>query len=130
MSWGYHLILDSSRCMRGAIRCPYIIGQFSDTLVKEIDMVPYGRPQIQHFGSGNKAGFTLVQLIETSNITAHFVEETDDMYLDVFSCKPFFPDTVKKVVEKYFNPLRLNSRFLIRQAGMNPLVKTDIDRLV
>ena len=130
MSWGYNLILDSSKCMRGAIRCPRVITQFSDQLVKEIDMVPYGRPQVQHFGSGNKAGYTLVQLIETSNIVAHFVEETDDMYLDVFSCKPFYPDIVQKVVFRYFTPLNMNSRFLIRQAGMNPLIKTDTDRLV
>ena len=123
MSWGYHLILDSSRCMRGAIRCPQIITQFSDDLVKQIDMVPYGRPQVQHFGSGNKAGYTLVQLIETSNIVAHFVEETDDMYLDVFSCKPYDPETVKKVVGKYFTPLGMHSKFLVRQAGMNPLIK-------
>jgi len=127
MSWGYHLIIDSSKCMRGAIRCPKIITQFSDTLVKEIDMVPYGRPQIQHFGSGNKAGYTLVQLIETSNIVAHFVEETDDMYLDVFSCKPFYPDTVKKVVSQYFRPLNTNAQFMIRQAGMNPLVKSQYE---
>jgi hypothetical protein len=113
--------------MRGAIRCPKIITQFSDTLVKEIDMVPYGRPQIQHFGSGNKAGYTLVQLIETSNIVAHFVEETDDMYLDVFSCKPFYPDTVKKVVSQYFRPLNTNAQFMIRQAGMNPLVKSQYE---
>jgi len=130
MSWGYHLILDSSKCMRGAIRCPRVITQFSDQLVKEIDMVPYGRPQVQHFGSGNKAGYTLVQLIETSNIVAHFVEETDDMYLDVFSCKPFYPDVVQKVVFRYFTPLNMNSKFLIRQAGMNPLIKTEFDRLV
>ena len=127
MSWGYHLIIDSSKCMRGAIRCPKIITQISDTLVKEIDMVPYGRPQIQHFGSGNKAGYTLVQLIETSNIVAHFVEETDDMYLDVFSCKPFYPDTVKKVVSQYFRPLNTNAQFMIRQAGMNPLVKSQYE---
>lgn len=130
MSWGYHLILDSSKCMRGAIRCPRVITQFSDTLVKEIDMVPYGRPQVQHFGSGNKAGYTLVQLIETSNIVAHFVEETDDMYLDVFSCKPYDPDVVKKVVTRYFTPIGMHSKFLVRQAGMNPLVKTEFDRLV
>ena len=130
MSWGYHLILDSTKCMRGAIRCSRVITQFSDTLVKEIDMVPYGRPQVQHFGSGNKAGYTLVQLIETSNIVAHFVEETDDMYLDVFSCKPYDPDVVKKVVARYFTPIGMNSRFLVRQAGMNPLVKPEFDRLV
>jgi S-adenosylmethionine/arginine decarboxylase-like enzyme len=127
MSWGYHLILDSSKCMRSAIRSSSIITQFSDDLVKKIDMVPYGRPQIQHFGSGNKAGYTLVQLIETSNIVAHFVEETDDMYLDVFSCKPYDPTLVENVVRYYFQPLQLNSKFLVRQAGRPPCLSTAID---
>ena len=127
MSWGYHLILDSSKCMRGSIRCPKIIGQFSDDLVQKIQMVPYGRPQIQHFGSGNKAGYTLVQLIETSNIVAHFVEETDDMYLDVFSCKEYDPEIVKNVVQYYFKPLQLNSRFLFRQAGKPPYFSTEYE---
>ena len=126
MSWGYHLILDSSKCMRGAIRCPNIITQFSDNLVKKIDMVPYGRPQVQHFGSGNKAGYTLVQLIETSNIVAHFVEETDDMYLDVFSCKPYDPQVVESIVRYYFQPLQSNSKFLVRQAGRPPYFSSTI----
>jgi S-adenosylmethionine/arginine decarboxylase-like enzyme len=120
MSWGYHLILDSTKCMRSGIRSASIITQFSDDLVKKIDMVPFGRPQVQHFGSGNKAGYTLVQLIETSNIVAHFVEETDDMYLDVFSCKPYDPKIVENIVKYYFQPLQMNSKFLIRQAGRHP----------
>jgi len=79
-------------------------------------MVAYGQPQVQHFGSGNKAGYTLVQLIETSNITAHFVEETNDMYLDVFSCKPFEPQTVEEVVDRFFQPDAKNVLFFTRQA--------------
>ena len=122
MSWGYHLILDSSKCMHATIRCPKIIGAFSDHLVKQIDMVPYGRPQIQHFGSGNKAGYTLVQLIETSNIVAHFVEETNDMYLDVFSCKPYDPEIVQRVVHRFFSPIGMSHTFLTRQAGRTPVV--------
>lgn len=79
-------------------------------------MVPFGNPQVQHFGSGNKAGFTLVQLIETSNICAHFVEETDDMYLDVFSCKPFKNGDVALVVHEYFNPKYMRAYYVARQA--------------
>ena len=82
-------------------------------------MVPLGEPLIHHFGSGNKAGYTLVQLIETSNITAHFCEETNDMYLDVFSCKPFDPSVVEGVVYQHFGPLHNNRVFMTRQAGNN-----------
>jgi len=123
MSWGYHLILDCSKCVSFKIRCPQNITNFAKTLVQRIDMVPYGEPQVVHFGSGDKSGYTLVQLIETSNITAHFCEESDDMYLDVFSCKPFNPKDVEDVVSKHFFPMYKESRFLIRQAGKQPELK-------
>ena len=79
-------------------------------------MVAYGEPQIVMFGSGNKKGYTLVQLIETSNITAHFVEETNDMYLDVFSCKDFDEHVVAGLIANYFSPENLESRIVTRQA--------------
>ena len=80
-------------------------------------MVPYGEPQVVRFGSGNKQGYTLVQLIETSNITAHFVEETNDMYLDVFSCKDFRPEDVRSMVSKYFDPEHADTLLLRRDAN-------------
>ena len=116
MSWGYHLIVNAAGCVAPRIRCSQNIAAFTHALVKDIDMVAYGAPQIVHFGTGNKAGYTLVQLIETSNITAHFVEETNDMYLDVFSCKGFDPDAVRKVVREYFNPQAIATTSLTRQA--------------
>jgi S-adenosylmethionine decarboxylase len=116
MYWGYHLILDCGSCDPEGIRSAERIRNFAKHLVKQIDMVAYGEPTVVHFGTGNKAGYTLVQLIETSNICAHFVEETNDIYLDVFSCKPFQIDDVKKVVNIYFTPEKMNEMFLNRQA--------------
>ena len=114
--WGYHLVADFGKCLPTSIRCSRNILSFSKTLVSEIDMVAYGDPLLKHFGEGNKAGYTLVQLIETSNICAHFVEETDDIYLDVFSCKRFDPETVERVVKQYFAPTTTGKFFLMRQA--------------
>tara|TARA_R110002126_G_scaffold285685_1_gene436211 strand:+ start:2481 stop:2849 length:369 start_codon:yes stop_codon:yes gene_type:complete len=116
MYWGYHSIMDCGSCKPDSIRSAEIIASFAKALVKKIDMVAYGEPTIVHFGSGNKAGYTLVQLIETSNICCHFVEETNDMYLDVFSCKPFHIADVEEVVKHYFAPQRINEMFLNRQA--------------
>lgn len=116
--WGYHLILDCSKCIPQSIRDAQTIEAFVKNLVHRIDMVPFGNPQIVHFGSGNKAGYTLVQLIETSNICAHFVEETDDMYLDVFSCKEFDRKDVKDIVDHYFSPKQMKDVFMIRHASM------------
>ena len=116
-TWGKHLILDAAKCRGSSIRNATHIHHFTKELVKRIDMVAYGEPQIVMFGSGNKKGYTLVQLIETSNITAHFVEETDDMYLDVFSCKDFDPAIVQSLVDTYFAPEHVRTHTLTRQAG-------------
>jgi S-adenosylmethionine/arginine decarboxylase-like enzyme len=114
--WGYHLILDAAGCDHDSITSRENVHDFVKQLVTDIDMVAYGEPQIVHFGSGNKEGFTLVQLIETSNICAHFVNEHGHMYLDVFSCKTFEPQTVIDVAQKYFKFEKFNTAFLQRQA--------------
>lgn len=116
--WGHHLLLNARRCVPATIRTKSLIEAFSRDLVKKIDMVPYGKPRVVMFGSGNKKGYTLVQLIETSNITGHFVEETNDMYLDVFSCKEFDSETVKDVVDWYFRPTNMDTKSVTRDASM------------
>ena len=117
-TWGKHLILDAAKCRPVSIRSSENIYNYTKDLVKKIDMVAYGEPQIVMFGSGNKKGYTLVQLIETSNITAHFVEETDDLYLDVFSCKDFDPHVVTGLIAEYFNPHSVTTHVLHRQAEL------------
>ena len=115
-TWGKHLILDAANCSPKMIGCPVVITSFAKNLVKRIDMVPFGEPQVVMFGSGNKKGYTLVQLIETSNICAHFVEENNSMYLDVFSCKDFDAEVVKDTVKEFFGAERINTHLLVRQA--------------
>lgn len=115
--WGYHLMLDCAACDSEKIQDAVNITAFAKELVKRIDMVAYGEPQVVNFGSGNKAGYTLVQLIETSNICAHFCNDTGDTYLDVFSCKPFSPAVVVDTMREYFAPKNVNSTFLHRDAS-------------
>jgi S-adenosylmethionine/arginine decarboxylase-like enzyme len=115
-AWGYHLIIDAADCDADAIRSKETIAKFSKKLVSDIDMVAFGPPRIVHFGTGLQAGYTLVQLIETSNITAHFAEDTNDAYIDVFSCKTFNPKDALAVVKACFNPKSMKTRFIKRQA--------------
>ena len=103
------------------IGCPIVIGNFTRDLVKRIDMVAYGDPQIVMFGTGNKKGYTLIQLIETSNIAAHFVEENNSMYLDVFSCKDFDHSIVKDTVIEYFDAQKFSTRVFMRNAPIEKL---------
>ena len=118
--WGYHLILDCAELNHEAITSAEVIYNFTKRLVKDIDIVAYGEPQIVNFGSGNKAGYTLVQLIETSNICAHFVPDDgmggNAMYLDVFSCKEYDDQVVIKLVKEYFGAKYVRPNYLTRQA--------------
>ena len=109
-------MLNVGKCRPDTIRCAQNIERFTKQLVKDIDMKAFGEPQIVMFGEGDKKGYTLVQLIETSNICAHFCEESNDFYLDVFSCKPFDNNDVKACVHKFFEPTSMNEHYVQRLA--------------
>ncbi|MCK5716996.1 MAG: S-adenosylmethionine decarboxylase [Thiomargarita sp.] len=113
--WGQHLILDLGECNTN-VCSQDAIAAFVKELVERIDMKAYGDPIIVHFAehSPEAAGYSLVQLIETSAITGHFSENNRDAYLDIFSCKSFENDIVVQVVEKHFTPQKIHLASLER----------------
>ena len=113
--WGYHLMLDCSGCQN--INDRNQIYSFVKDLIKQIDMVAHGEPVIEYLLPGDSnQGYSLMQLITTSNICGHFMELDGTAYFDVFSCKKFDPAIVKKVVKHYFNPKKVKSKLIKRQA--------------
>ncbi len=116
--WGYHLIFDCRACDIDKITNRDVITKFVKALVVGIDMKAYGEPIIEHFATHdpNAAGHSLLQLIETSSITGHFVDKNGDAYLDIFSCKPFDLETARQIVVEYFNPEQVRSSFFVRDA--------------
>ena len=116
MYWGYHLMLDCSGCK--GITDADNIRNFVKKLVTAIDMVAVGEPWIERtaIGMPDKEGFSMYQLIVTSNISAHFIDEARHIYLDVFSCKEFDIEIVKAVVTAYFNPTKMKVNFVTRNA--------------
>lgn len=114
--WGWALSLDMSRCCRKAIDDPVMIKAFTQKLVRDIDMVAYGPTHLMKFGTGNKSGYSMFQMIETSNISAHFCDESGDCYIDIFSCKPYDKEIVKKIVKEYFKPMAIKEHYIERQA--------------
>jgi S-adenosylmethionine/arginine decarboxylase-like enzyme len=118
--WGYHLAIDAAGPDLAAISSVEQVTAFAKDLVKRIDMVAFGEPQVVRFGTGNKAGITLVQLIETSNICCHFVEDDGaggtSFYMDVFSCREFNNDDVIRCCADYFGSTRNRVHYFVRQA--------------
>ena len=114
--FGYHLMLDCAGCNKNiAIRGQII--QFVKDLVVRIDMQAHGEPIVEYLLEGDpKQGYSLMQLITTSNICGHFMELDGTAYFDVFSCKPFNNKDVIKCVRDYFAPGSIREHFLHRQA--------------
>ena len=102
-SWGMETIIDLKSCDPELIRDAQAIEQYVRELCNLIDMKRFGETQVVHFGEDEKvAGYSMVQLIETSLISAHFANLSNAVYLDVFSCKPYMPEMVQDFAKKFF----------------------------
>ena len=111
------MILDCGGC-NDNIKDRDAIIEFVKELIVVIDMKAFGEPIVEHFATHDpsKGGFSLVQLIETSAITGHFVDATGEAYLDIFSCKDIPADLALRCVELHFEPESIKVHFLTRQA--------------
>lgn len=102
--YGTELILDLVDCDMDVITSGEKIAQFAQDLCKVIDMKPYGDPFVQRFGLDHPktAGYSLVQLIETSSIVGHFSEEWRTAYINIFSCKKYDIDVTRDFTCEFF----------------------------
>jgi S-adenosylmethionine decarboxylase len=114
--WGQHLVLDFAGCPRNLLTSADNIRAWVVELVDAIKMKAYGEPILEHFAthSYDAAGYTLLQLIETSNICAHFAENKGQVYIDIFSCARFDNDVAIGVCRKFFQPQTVESTVLER----------------
>jgi S-adenosylmethionine/arginine decarboxylase-like enzyme len=113
--FGYHLMLDCSGCT--GIDSRENIYNFTKELITRIDMTAHGEPIIEYLLPGDpKQGFSLLQLITTSNIAGHFMELDGTAYFDIFSCKTFEAEIVKATVQEFFAPKKMRVNFITRHA--------------
>lgn len=114
--WGIASSIDIYECDPGLIRDRYAIQRFVIELCDLIHMKRFGETQIVHFGEEERvAGYSMVQLIETSLISAHFANMTNAVYLDVFSCKPYDSKEVQGFAEKFFKGKRSTLNVTLRR---------------
>lgn len=101
--WGIASSFDIYQCNPATIRDADKIKQFVIELCDQIEMKRFQDTLVVNFGEDERvAGFSMVQLIETSLISAHFANLTNATYLDVFSCKPYDPEVVADFAKKFF----------------------------
>jgi len=114
--WGIASAIDIYNCDPDKIRDAEVIRRFVVKLCELIEMKRFGDTLVVHFGEDERvAGYSMVQLIETSLISAHFANLTNATYLDVFSCKPYDPETVQAFAQAYFGGTHSNLNVTLRR---------------
>ncbi len=107
--WGIASCIDLYHCNPDTIRSAEKIKTFVDELVEHIGMKAFGETRIVHFGEDEKvAGFSMVQLIETSLISGHFANASNAVYLDIFSCKYYDQKCAARFAQEYFEAERVS----------------------
>jgi S-adenosylmethionine/arginine decarboxylase-like enzyme len=115
-AWGMEALLDLYGCNE-RIDDTAAIARYAGELCNLIGMRPYGDPQVSVFGLADPktAGPTLVQLLETSSLTAHCARAWDGLAaVNVHSCRPFDPPTVAAFTVEFFGAERWTMRVLAR----------------
>lgn len=116
--FGQELVLNLYDCDLKKISSKREIKKFVIELCDDvIEMKRYGPALIPHFGHDNPitSGYSLVQLIETSSVTAHFSEFKKSVYLNVFSCAWFDEDKTRKYCMKFFGAKTCTAKLSLRK---------------
>ena len=100
--WGRSASVDLHGCDPLLVKNPAAIRRFIRTLITELKMKRVGPAMIKRFGHKKLRGYSLMQFIETSTITAHFDEQGNRAFIDIFSCKTYNVKKVALFCKKFF----------------------------
>jgi len=101
--WGLLTSIDVKNCISERIRSAETIKAFVIELCDLIKMKRFQDTMVVNFGEDEKvAGYSMVQLIETSLISGHFANLTNSAYIDIFSCKLYDPNQAAEFTKNYF----------------------------
>ena len=114
--YGKELILDLYDCDPKIIRSKKKILEYSNRLCNLIKVKKYGKPICERFALSNPpaAGYSLVQLIESSLVSGHFSELWNRAFINIFSCKLFNHKIATDFTKKFFKAKKIKNRILIR----------------
>ena len=114
-AWGLLTSVDLYKCNPEIIRDAKAIKIYVDELCELIEMRQFGETKIVNFGDNEKvAGFSMVQLIETSLISGHFANHSNSAYIDIFSCKYYEPSVAVEFTKKFFEAKDVKMHYILR----------------
>lgn len=116
-SWGMLTSVDLHGCNPETIRDAEKIKEYVSLLCQKIKVQPFGECQVVHFADHNEnvAGFSMVQLIETSLLSGHFANKTNNAYIDIFSCAYYDPDEATAFTKEFFEADDVKTHIQLRK---------------
>lgn len=87
-AWGLYSAIDVHHCDLEKLTDGDVIKQFTIELCDRLNVKRYGDLLMYLFGDApGLHGWSTAQMIETSLVSGHFIQESKIAYVDIFSCK-------------------------------------------
>ncbi len=113
--WGMSLCVDLKDCNSKIMRDAEKVKEFADKLCKLLEVKKFGETTVVDFGENPRVtGFSMTQLIETSLISGHFANNSNAIYLDIFSCKEYPPYKAAEFCQEFFEAKSYNIKINFR----------------
>jgi S-adenosylmethionine/arginine decarboxylase-like enzyme len=113
--WGMSMSVDLYNCNPQTIRSAKKIRQFVEELCQLIKVIKFGKTTVVNFGEDARvAGFSMTQLIETSLVSGHFANQSNAVYLDIFSCKEYPPRKAAQFCKTFFEAKKMHTKVTFR----------------
>jgi S-adenosylmethionine decarboxylase len=115
-AWGLLASIDLHKCDPALIRDKEAVTRHVHELCDRIGMKRFGETVVVNFGEDPRvSGFSMTQLIETSLISGHYANQSNAVYLDVFSCKYYNPFEVAEFSKEFFGAKNYNLTYTLRK---------------
>lgn len=114
--WGLSTAIDLHACRPDLIRDAEKIKEFTIQLCDLLKVKRFGECIVVNFGEHEEIeGYSLVQLIETSLISGHFANLTNNAYIDIFSCRYYDPQAAIDFCKTFFDAVTVKSSYTLRK---------------
>lgn len=112
---GTHLIIDAYGCKQNLDNVKKIKNLLND-LVDMVGMKKLSNAKVVFYEAEKpiNSGVTGIILLNESHISIHTYSNRDEIYMDIFSCRPFDPDNVKKYLKDFFKIDKLKQKVIRR----------------
>ena len=126
--FGYHLILDCYGCNKKAIDSIEVCYNYLDAMTKIMKVHKQSPPFVVSTDAvkyPDKAGISGWVPIVESGISIHTLTPTNFISIDIYSCKRYNIEEVKKFTRKIFSPKEIEEKFFLRgEKYVHPSKKT------